>query len=416
MRSEPAESVDGREARRVSSLRIELTARHPFWGELLLSSRLVQAPRLPTFAATDCVRTIWYNPSLTAPLARDQLAFVLLHEVGHQVLESAGRRHGRDPQRWNVACDLAINRVIAAIRDVDAHWHSAYRPPDGEHPTLGTVRTLLDPRFDGLTAEAIYARLRAEDLPGPAVSVQVSLGEGASVVAQDHGGGLDLHLPAEAARSEAAGTAATLAERVQAARRAHGGPGDLGGDAARASGVGASEVDWRATLRAWVEPSGASEEYSLRRPNRRAMVWGVVAPSLVCGEIPHVAVALDTSASMGEAELSAIRAEVGALARADCVLTVLIADAVVHAAAEGAAAVRLLRARRWPGGGGTDHRPVFEWLAARRRRPDLFVGLTDLASRFPEAPPPFPVLWIVPPGAGAAPWGEVVRLRGRGRP
>ena len=126
-----------REARRVSSLRAELARAHPFWGQLLLTTRVVQAPELPTFAATNCVDTLWYNPALTAPLARDQLAFVLLHEVGHQVLESGGRRRGRDLRRWNVATDLAINRVVAGIASPEDPQVPAYRPPDGPHPALG---------------------------------------------------------------------------------------------------------------------------------------------------------------------------------------------------------------------------------------------------------------------------------------
>jgi predicted metal-dependent peptidase len=64
------------------------------------------------------------------------------------------------------------------------------------------------------------------------------------------------------------------------------------------------------------------------------------------------------------------------------------------------------------GGGGTDFRPAFDWVADRDLRPACLVYLTDLAcNRFPD-PPDYPVLWacmgeeeITPP------FGEVVSVR-----
>jgi len=61
-------------------------------------------------------------------------------------------------------------------------------------------------------------------------------------------------------------------------------------------------------------------------------------------------------------------------------------------------------------GGGTDHRPVFDWVRDRGLRPDLFIGLTDLFTRLPDQAPTFPVLWVTPDAHGPAPWGHLVTL------
>jgi predicted metal-dependent peptidase len=45
------------------------------------------------------------------------------------------------------------------------------------------------------------------------------------------------------------------------------------------------------------------------------------------------------------------------------------------------------------GGGGTDHRCVFDWVAAAAFDPAVVVCLTDLDTRFPDHPPAVPVLW-----------------------
>ena len=61
------------------------------------------------------------------------------------------------------------------------------------------------------------------------------------------------------------------------------------------------------------------------------------------------------------------------------------------------------------GGGGTSFIPVFEYIEKNDLRPDALIYLTDLAGRFPEHEPDFPVIW----GAiceGTAPFGKVVRI------
>ena len=61
------------------------------------------------------------------------------------------------------------------------------------------------------------------------------------------------------------------------------------------------------------------------------------------------------------------------------------------------------------GGGGTDFRPLFEWVAAEQLRPDLLVYFTDAEGEFPEYAPDYPVLWLVK-GKAPVPWGERVQL------
>ena len=131
------------ESQRVRRIRLELLDRHPFWGHLLLQLRVVMAPALPTFAATDCATTVWLNPTLTRHLDHAELGFVLMHELGHVVFDSAGRRRGRGWHRWNVATDYAINRIVAGI---EAHpgGPPLYRPPCREIPGLGPVSVLLE--------------------------------------------------------------------------------------------------------------------------------------------------------------------------------------------------------------------------------------------------------------------------------
>ena len=53
-----------------------------------------------------------YHPPFVTALSPDELVGVLAHEVMHCALAHPARRQGRDAERWNVACDLAINPLL----------------------------------------------------------------------------------------------------------------------------------------------------------------------------------------------------------------------------------------------------------------------------------------------------------------
>jgi predicted metal-dependent peptidase len=402
------------ELRRLSTLRTQMLEAHPFWGYLLLQVRLVPAPTLPTFAATDCLQHVWFNPRLTRHLSTAQLGFVLAHEICHQMLATEDRARGRNHHLWNCATDYAINRIVRQIprpgRD-----EPLYEPPAGHVPGLGEIALLDDPRFDDMIAEAIYEQLAAEELAAP-VTLTLELpgpkGEpGLTLPAvSDHRGGLDLHLPDHLdarAREE-------LRERLAGALetwRGMGERGDMPAGALRDLGLlGDGRVPWQRIFRQYVSPALHRDDYALTRPNRRYLAEDIVVPGLYAERVGHVVVALDTSASMTQEILAEVAAEIAAVAREAEDATLIVADAKVHEVVPLAQFPEYLTKRRFRGGGGTNHRPVFEYIREQRLEPDVFVGLTDLASEFPDRAPPFPVVWVVPPAHADAPWGKVVAL------
>ena len=67
---------------------------------------------------------------------------------------------------------------------------------------------------------------------------------------------------------------------------------------------------------------------------------------------------------------------------------------------------------RLRGGGGTSHRPVFEWIRRRRPGTQLAICLTDGKSEFPERQPVPHVIWVVSKEGEPEriPWGVKVRM------
>lgn len=385
---------------RLSTLRMQLLDLHPFWGFLLLQLELVSAPEMSHLAATDCVQRLWYNPRLTAELDDRQLGFVLAHEVGHMAYLTHDRLRGRNRHLWNCATDYAINRIVARMPHPTRPGQMLYDPPAG---------ILLDRRFDGLIAEAIYERLCADPSGLPSAPADGSAEMVGETRARGHGGGIDLHLP-DALDADARERLDEMLGAAVAHWRAHGQRGDAPGHCVRAFDVGPARAPWQRLLRTFVGATLAVDEYDPRRPNRRWLAQDVYRPGHGGERVGCVVVALDSSGSMPRALVSAACAELRALAGFATEVHFVVADAKVQETFDQDGLDRWLQARSARGGGGTDHRPVFDWVATRRLRPDVFVGFTDLFSAFPARPPGYPVLWLTPVSHGEAPFGRVIVL------
>jgi predicted metal-dependent peptidase len=358
-------------AKRLAGARARLIlgrdAKAAFFATLLLRLKPVVDWSVGTMATDG--RVLAYSPAFVAGLAPDELLGVLAHEVMHNALCHHCRRGDRDPHRWNVACDLAINPLLA---------QSGYSLPMGRlMPGEGGYAGLTA----GKAAEEYYAALPRDEGPGAET--------------RDPGGCGAVTEPARLAPAdvhwEEAEWQVALAQAEHAAR--------LRGDLPAGLGRAVQEVlhpgtDWRDVLREFVSAT-AKNDYSWSRPNRRHVARGLYLPGLHSEELGEVVIAVDTSGSVGEKELAVFAAEVaGVLAAFVCTATILFHDTEVQSVqtwepSDGELTLAPV------GGGGTSHACVFDWVAANGANPACVVCLTDLDTEFPAAAPGMPVLWAV---------------------
>ncbi len=390
---------------RIADLKFELLWRYPFWGHILAGVRLIWAPELPTLAATDGCERIWLNPRPLQQLDRQELGFVLMHELCHIVLDTLGREQGRDRRLWNQATDYAINRQVAHMPLRSEPDKPAWRSPSREIEGLGNCAPLFDPRFDHLAAEAIYdklLKLQPVDGGGSPAKVYDEFGEALQADA-DHGGGIDLHVEPQGPqdrltleRDEAIQRLKGAVERARQDDRHAVLP--LGIDR-RLYELDLPRVPWQALLQRYLLELGAANERSWARPHRRWLAEDVLVAGAVREHDGCVVVAVDTSGSMAQDQLLAVAAELAVLEQTFSDLWVVTADAKIHDVVAPGELRAFLARGKLRGGGGTDHRPVFEWIAQRGLRPALLVCCTDLRTALPRQGPDFPVLWLVLPDA-----------------
>jgi predicted metal-dependent peptidase len=416
--------------RKLTRARTQLLLSQPFFGTLCLRLKLV-AGELPTMATDG--RRIVYDPAFVAELTAAELEAVLAHEVLHCALGHHCRRGGRDPQLWNEAADLAINPILIG---------NGFSLPSG---------ALLDPAFDNLSAEEIYVRLmersREESSPAPNQSPQPNTEAGASPGQEPQ----PQHSP-DSGNSEQAPSSPTHEAVGNEAEQQSPSPGGFGEvwDATDEQGAPVSQAensrqqyewniaadqalrsakscgcepanlarplnenrqskqDWRALLREFVAATSPCD-YRWTPPNRRYIASGLYLPSVERAGVGTIVVAVDTSGSIGKHELEQFAGEISAIAEEAQPesIHVVYCDAAVQSWQQFGPSEPIQLEPK--GGGGTDFRPVFEWVEENQIEPVCLIYLTDLCCHSYPVPPDYPVLWVTD-SRRTVPFGETVRI------
>jgi predicted metal-dependent peptidase len=385
-----------------------LILRYPFLATLALRLERTEDPTTDT-AWTDGVQ-LAVNPAWFERLDDEEREALVAHECYHVALAHHLRRAGREKARWNRACDYAVNALLV---------EDGFRLPEG---------ALHDPAFGDASAEAIYSRLPPqEDTPrdgagssppggtasrgptSPAPADPTSPGAGGFGEVRDQ----PFPAPPTPAEQEArlAEHAVLITALAQQARAA----GKDSGGARRAATLAAQPpaVDWRSLLAEFLV-ARHTQDYSWRRPNLRYALLGLYIPVLEAAAPGKIAFVVDTSGSVPDAALKAVTSELEAYLQQypATTLDLVYADAKVTGRASYTASDLPLRLEPI-GGGGTDFRPALAELADDDLPPACAVYLTDLEGRFPDEPPPTPVIWLVfgqPLTPPTAPFGRVVLL------
>ena len=399
-------------------VRSKLILKNPFFGQLAMKLGLHVSNQTETMATDG--RKIYFSPPFIEATSAEYLLGVIVHEVLHVIFLHPLRRGKRNPKKWNIACDLAINPII------ERH---GFELPEG---------SLNDWQFHGWHAEKIYKHLededewdnypdedphgegeessdsdkkdgsgqgQSEDEPKGKPKGFSRIGEVWDATSED-GGVLD---EAEAKKLERIVSRDLLTARQTHANIGH---GSLGAEIdARIEDISkAEEIDWATLLnRSVVSAVTNKDDYTFSRPNRRFVGQDYFLPSHYgsgCGEI---VIAIDTSGStigyesVFAHEINIILAEVK-----PTLVRVLYCDDEVTKVEEFEQDVEFTYQAR--GGGGTSFEPPFKWVEKHGWQPDCLIYLTDGFGRPPKEAPDYPVIWASCGTTEFVDWGEVIGI------
>lgn len=367
--------------KKVSEARKNLVLDHPFFGVLSLKLELIESRDVKTFETDGC--KLWFNPEYANNLNRYELVGVVAHEVLHCAQGHTWRRQTRDPAIWNRACDLAINPIL-----IDAGMVLPAGVLDGSP-------------YQGMSAEEIYDRLVHENQNAP--GGQDDEEQDGSDSPDASGCGIVVDSPSPETKADWSVAVLNAAKRAKAMGNLPSGIDRL------VEEIKNPAQDWRAILRRFVQ-TNARHDYSWQQPNSRYIYAGLYLPSLRSENMPPMVVAVDTSGSIDDLTVSQFSSEIRAIVEEVCPEQVY----VVYCDAE----IQGVDVFDWgepvtitpKGYGGTDFRPVFDWVRDKDINPSCLVYLTDMRGDFPDSPPEYPVLWGDTTGIFPPPWGETVLI------
>jgi predicted metal-dependent peptidase len=400
---------------------------YPFLASAVARLPLIRLPEdgWCSTAATDGYHIFW-NTAFFARLTESEITGVLAHEVLHVALGHIDRRGNREIGLWNAAIDHATNLLLIAQRVI-----------------LPEPR-LADYRFSNMPAEVIYdelLRLKAAVPPAALRARRIGRGRGltqrrgvgghAADLIDSARSGFDIHIDPDdprlgGLRSSSRPSPLELGRirhelmrdmRTELARSSRQGtlPGELTEAIIRA---GRSSVPWQGLL-ARCFTGIRRDDYRLLPPSRRHIWRGMFLPSVGVPGPRLIVCAIDTSGSVGTALARRFLVEVHALrSTAQCRLHVVQCDAritQVNTYESWETPDSRLNQVEFRGRGGTDFRPVFEWIQKKvlpaEGSPDLLVYLTDAHGTFPDNPPLYPVVWLLPQSAKVTtPFGMKIEI------
>jgi predicted metal-dependent peptidase len=85
-----------------------------WWASLYLNLIRVETDSIDVDTMAVDGTHLFFNPKFTESLTDKECIGVLMHETAHCALLHCYRRKYREPLRWNVACDKAVNAILAA--------------------------------------------------------------------------------------------------------------------------------------------------------------------------------------------------------------------------------------------------------------------------------------------------------------
>ena len=356
----------------------KLVVSHPFFGSIALSVKVEHDTSIDTMC-TDGKSILW-SPDFVDSISEPATIGTVAHEVMHIVMKHPLRRGERDPERWNIAADYAINGILL---------EAGFTLPDGG---------LHNPKYDGLSAEAIYDRLPEgieKELGSRGKIGEVIDAEGLSDAEKKQlEADIDAKVMMAAAGAKAVGKLpAAIDAIVQRMKR--------------------NQVDWLDVMRRFIG-GDQPDDYTMRRPNKKLYHTArIVAPSIDKIGVGDVVLMADTSGSVVDVELQYFLGGMNALSEElqPSSITVITFDTEVQTVRRYEQG-EVIQNIKIGGRGGTDVRAAFDYVEEHSLNVDNCVVFTDLGIyRYPEAPD-YPVLWVSSiDSATPAPFGETTYLQ-----
>lgn len=362
----------------------QLTTKYPYFGMLASKLKHEANDKVKTYASNG-VRFL-YNDEFIQNCTKEELFFILTNCVMHHILSHQQRKLKRKGYLWQLATDYAINNLL---------FKNGLKIPEGVN---------FDKKFKDMYAEEIYDVLKKELIESGIDSfdeenIQNHNEKKSKDLTKSFRQVKNIKENLEEKDEEQWEYSSTLAKEVAMRKSLM----PLGFERL-AKKVVAQNIDWKFELYNAINRH-MRNNYAFMPPNKKHLYRGFALPSLTSDTLSLI-VAIDTSGSIQEDILGAFIEEFKSIMQnfPSVNIELLIADAKVHAHYSFKGADEINFALK--GGGGTDYRPVFDYIDANFPMASMLLYFTDGDGIFPRIPPSYEVLWVLSNKKDRIPFGR----------
>jgi len=389
---------------KIEKAKVKLMLEHPYIGSVATLLELRHNTTEALTFSSDGV-SLTYNDEYFEKVPLEEIEFALANGAMHAVLKHSERVHTRVGRIWQAASDLVVNSMLVK--------NGFVLPPYAYYDT----------RFEGMYAEEIYDVLQDEMLRNDTrdEAEMVLENEQAEAPQKEEGQGESSQkgektdtTPQSASLQESETAEnnmlspeeqeALFEQLFQKYKRQGNLPADLNMVIPE---YFSHKVDWREMLYRYIA-SYAKSTYAFIPPNMKYLYRGIYLPSL-SSDLLRIVIAVDTSGSIDETLLGTFLGEVSSIMQRypNYEIDLITADAKIqsHRVFLPGEALEY----EVSGGGGTDFRPVFEYIDHYIDYPTLLLYFTDGQGIFPQSEPGYDLLWVMPE-TREVPVGEVLVL------
>jgi len=358
--------------------RIRLLLHHPFFGNIATRLRIAAADDWCPTAAVDG-RNLYYNTQFFNAMDKDEITFVIAHEILHCVFDHLTRREDRDPMIFNIAADYIVNNIL--VRD-----------KIGAKPKI--VDCFQDFKYDTWTSEEVYDDIfnkydeeeleQLGELLDEHIDWEDGDDEGQGQGKEDsndedsNGNNVSKKRP-KYSKEDLRNIRDEIKENMISAAQAAG-AGNTPGEVARMiKELTEPKMNWREILRQQIQ-STIRNDYTFSRPSRKAWHTNAILPGMNFDETIDICLALDMSGSIGDDQARDMLSEVKGIMDEykDYNIKVWCFDTKVYNDQEYTAdSGESIMDYELMGGGGTDFMCNWEYMKENDIVPKKFIMFTD---------------------------------------
>jgi predicted metal-dependent peptidase len=382
---------------KIKRARIQLQLKNPFFSYLSLFLKFKEIGKgemLCDSMGVDLKGNVYYVKEFVDELEDEELIGVIAHEIGHLVFLTQLREGGRDKTGWNFATDITINSLLS--RNNFSLPKGVLIPSYNDEVKLGEVTI---EKCSEKLSEEIYEELpkMEEDESNYYVEGEGS-GKGKGEK-QQVGKRFDEHLKGEElTQSEKRELQKEWNDRVQEAVTTARMKGDLPVGMERILGkLHEEKINWKGVLNRFITQQ-IPYNYSYAKPSKKSISVGEYMPYIEKEKI-DIVIGIDTSGSISEVDLTDFLSEIIGIARAyqeRIDMTLIPCDCEIKETYQvrNGDIEKIKNNVKMKGGGGTEFKPVIDWIKENKRDTKCLIYLTDGYGSKVEKQH-FDILWVL---------------------